>query len=82
MTFVPPPGLVLVDTYPHREEAERRRRLLQRHGVAGVLVIDKSESGSPSERGSFYDLLVPAVDAAHALGLMRKEPHLGFPPVF
>ena len=69
--------LIRVETFTKHEDADRARGFLQRLGVPGVVVIDKTSPAKDEEdravQGCVFDVMVPAVDAPRAIYYMEKE---------
>lgn len=66
--------LVLLKTYPSKDEADRLRAVLSEHGIEGVVAIDNSaKTRADADRpvnGGTFDVMIPAVDATKAVSLL------------
>ncbi|WP_141733256.1 nucleotide exchange factor GrpE [Oligoflexus tunisiensis] len=64
--------LILIKTYPGRTEADQLRDFLLEHGVAAVIVANKTPRSGNDETATteFFDVRVPAVDVAKTISLL------------
>jgi hypothetical protein len=69
--------LVRIACYTTYEAADIARSFLNRRGVAGVVVVDKSaaieDEADQVFAGGTFDLLVPEIDSAKAVVLLGEE---------